>query len=80
MKITQAIVDKIIARAKNSDYGLSDGLTHKQGHLDIAQYKFDEKSQFDALALCLVNGYDSKYDLISVFKAAFEVLNEENKR
>lgn len=71
MKITQELVDKIIAKAKASDYGLSDGLTHKQDHLQISAYA---RADTDALAMLLVNGYDDKYDLISVFTAAFKLL------
>lgn len=74
MKITQATVDRIIARAKASDFGLGDGLTHKQGHNQIDQYA---ERDLKALGTLLVNGYDAKYDLISVFIAALEIVAED---
>lgn len=69
--VTQEFVDRIIARAQASDYGLGEGLTHKQGHLKIDQYN---PQDLNALALLLVNGYDEKYDLVSVFRAALELV------
>jgi acyl-CoA reductase-like NAD-dependent aldehyde dehydrogenase len=74
MTITQKTVDKIIARAKDSDFGLGRGLCHKNGHLQISQYA---DKDLHALGMLLVNGYDAKYDLISVFIAALEVVAEE---
>jgi hypothetical protein len=74
MKIDQALVDKIILRARLSEYGLSPGLDHKQGHLKIDGY---ERQDLGALALLLVDGFDEKYDLVSVFKAALETVAEE---
>lgn len=73
IKISQVIVDKIIARAKTSDCGLSDGLNYKKNHLQINQYA---KQDLESLALLLVNGYDEKYDLVSVFRAALEIISE----
>lgn len=78
MNITQATVDKIITKAHRSEYGLGEGLTHKQGHLKISTYGF--KPTLESLALCLVNGFDDKYDLVSVFAAALEVVSEESKK
>jgi hypothetical protein len=74
MNITQEIVDQIIARAKKSSYGLGEGLTHKNGHNKIDQY---HPQDLEALALLLVNGYDEKNDLVSVFQAALEVIAGE---
>lgn len=74
MKITQQTVDRIIARAKASDFGLGEGLTHKMGHNQIDQYS---EPNLHALGMLLVNGYDAKYDLISVFIAGLEVIAEE---
>lgn len=73
MKITQATVDRIIARAKASDFGLGEGLTHKNGHNQISQYG---EHNLKALGMLLVNGYDAKYDLISVFIAGLETVAE----
>ncbi len=69
MTITQQDVDQIIAKAKASEIGLGQGLTHKQGHNQISQYADHD---LDALGMLLVNGYDAKYDLISVFCAALD--------
>lgn len=74
MIITQEIVDQIIARAKKSSYGLGEGLTHKNGHNRIDQF---HPQDLEALALLLVNGYDAKYDLVSVFQAALEIIAGE---
>jgi hypothetical protein len=71
MEITQEIVDKIIKRAEDSPFGLNEGLTYKQGHLQISTYA---DKDLDALAMLLVNGYHSKYDLISVFAAALKTV------
>ena len=77
MKITQDTVNRIIARAEASDFGLGEGLTHKHGHLQIDQY--GEKN-LHALGMLLVNGYDAKYDLISVFIAALQIVAEDASR
>lgn len=74
MIITQQDVDEIVAKAKASTLGLSDGLTHKKGHNQIKQHA---KPDLDALALLLVDGYDEKYDLVSVLRAAFEVVERK---
>lgn len=74
MTITQKDVDEIIAKAKASDFGLGEGLTHKAGHNRIDQYA---QHDLTALGMLLVNGYDAKYDLISVFIAALEVVERK---
>lgn len=74
MRITQQTVDRIIARAKASDFGLGEGLTHKMGQHDLSQYG---EHNLHALGMLLVNAYDAKYDLISVFIAGLEVIAEE---
>lgn len=79
MEITQELVNKIIKRARNSEYGLDEGLIHKQNYLQVDIYS-EGMSPYDMLSNLLVNGWDSKYDLISVFKAAFEVIEEEIKK
>jgi hypothetical protein len=75
MQITQQDVDAIIAKAKASDLGLGDGLTHKQGHNQISQHATPD---LKALALLLVDGYDEKYDLVSVFGAALQHVREKS--
>lgn len=75
MTITQRDVDEIIAKAKASDFGLGRGLTHKNGHNQIDQYA--EPHGLSELGQLLVNGYDAKYDLISVFIAALEVVERK---
>lgn len=72
MNITQEIYDKIIAKAKASNYGLGEGLTHKATFGKANTYG----PGLDGLATSLVNHYDAKYDLISVFQAAFDVLED----
>jgi hypothetical protein len=73
MTITQADVDEIIKRARESNYGL--GLSHKQNHLQISTYE-----DLDALALLLINGWDGKYDLISAVAAALKVVEEKTRK
>lgn len=70
--INQALVDRIVKRAAESDFGLGEGLTHKNGHLQLDAYA--EPYTTDTLAMVLVNAYHAKYDLISVFAAAMEEL------
>lgn len=71
--VSQEMVDTIVRRARDSDLGLGAGLTHKQGHLQISQH---ELPNLKALALLLVDGFDEKYDLASVFGAALETVAE----
>ena len=75
VKINQSLVTKIVNRAKKSSFGLGDGLDYKENHLNISQYANPDLA---ALSMCLVNGFHDKYDLISIFAAAFEVLEEES--
>jgi len=70
MKVTQEFVDKIIARARASQFGLDKG----QGHNQIDQYADPD---LNALGMLLINGWDAKYDLISVVVAALEMVEEE---
>lgn len=74
MIITQEDVDEIIRRARESHYGLGEGLSYKQHHLEISMY---EPQDLDALALLLINGWDGKYDLISAVAAALKVVAEK---
>ncbi len=75
--VTQETVERIIQRARQSPYGLGDGLIHKQGHLSLRNYGTHD---LDALAQLLVNGYDDKYDLVSVFRAALEEVDAFYRR
>lgn len=75
MKITQEMVDRIVDRAAASSYGIGEPLHEKAGVLKIANY---ETKDLEALALCLVNAYHEKYDLVSIFFAALEVVEEES--
>lgn len=67
--VTQDLVNEIIRRAENSCYGL-----------DAAKCStsLDQYSQHDleTLALILVNGWEAKYDLVSVFYAALSIIDE----
>jgi len=80
MKIDQPLVTRILERARASEYGLTEGLSYKQGQHSVAQYSAlgdTGNPDLGALALLLVNAYDGKYDLVSVFKAALEIVEEE---
>lgn len=70
---TQEDVDKIVARAK--ELGASDGLTNKQGHLQLSSY--GEPYGPFALAMLIVNGWDAKYDLIHAMQAVIEFVSEK---
>lgn len=78
MIITQQDVDEIVVRARKSELGLGDGLTHKNNHLKLSTYATPHT--LDTLAHCLVGGFDEKYDLVSVFSAALTVVAEKAKR
>ena len=80
MKINQELVNRIVERAKKTTYGISDGLTHKSGQLSLDSYGGNENGGTpEHLALCLVNAYHAKYDLVSIFQATIEELLEENE-
>lgn len=70
MTFTQADVDAIVKRAK--ELGASDGLTEKQGHLQLATYGGNGP---EALAMTIINGWHGKYDLIYATQALIERLN-----
>lgn len=76
MEINQKTVDQILKLARESSFGLDDerACDYKQGNLKIDGYA---NPDFDSLAMCLVNGFHSKYDLISVFSAALKVVEME---
>lgn len=67
--VNQALIDKIIKTAQDSDLGLGE----PTGKLDIRQYS---EASPTALALLLTTAFDDKYDLVSVFAAAFKVMAE----
>ena len=71
MKITQELVDRIIERAKKSSLGLD---RSKAPHA-LSGWP----PTMESLAHLLVSGYDAKYDLVSVFLAALETVEEEAK-
>jgi hypothetical protein len=71
--INQALVDRIIERAKESSFGLQETPTGSQ--LDLHK-QFAEPHTTETLALLLVGAFHLKYDLISVFAAAMEELTQ----
>lgn len=68
--VTQDLVNEIIRRAKGSHWGL--GKAKCSTSLD--QYA---EQNTDALALLMVNGWEAKYDLVSLFAAAVSVIEEK---
>lgn len=68
--VNQALVDEIVRRAKESEYGLNE----PEKKPDITQY---QPWDIDMLALCLVSSWTEKYDLVSVFAAAMRVIKEK---
>lgn len=74
MKVTQELVDRIIARSKKSGYGLSEPLLKR----DVLQIENYQPQNLEALALLLVNAYHDKYDLVSIFLAAMVELTDKS--
>lgn len=68
--VTQDLVNDIIQRAKDSRWGLDDA----KCETSLAHYA-DEDAH--TLAMILVNGWEAKYDLVSLFAAAIEVVHEK---
>ncbi len=66
MKIDQALINRIITRAKASGYGLD---AEPKTALTLESYS---QENLESLALILVTAFEAKYDLVSVFKAALE--------
>jgi hypothetical protein len=80
MDVTQAMVERILDRARKSEMGLGLGCTDKQNQHNLSMYAtLTETGKHDlkALGMLLVNAYHEKYDLISVFQAALEIVAEE---
>jgi len=50
------------------------GLSDPEASLEISNYA---DTNLDALAMLLVGGWHSKYDLVSVFSAAMQVIEEK---
>ena len=73
MKINQELVDRILQRARDSKFGIDEEPERK---IEISNYCPQNE---EMLALCLVSGFYQKYDLVSVFAATIEILQEENK-
>ena len=65
------MVNEIVRRAKDSQWGLSE---EPKASLSLLFY---EAAPMDALALVLVNGFEAKYDLVSIFSAALSVIAEQ---
>lgn len=65
------MVNEIVRRAKDSQWGLSE---EAKASLSLLFY---EAAPMDALALVLVNGWEAKYDLVSIFSAALSVVEEK---
>jgi hypothetical protein len=72
MKIDTPLILEIIERAKNSDFGLDDEPKHD---MNIALDMYAQHD-FSTLAQILVGAFYAKYDLISVFQAAMEIIAE----
>ena len=71
MKVTQDLINRIVERAKASNYGLSG---ESDNSLDISQYN---PQDLESLALLLVSGWHEKYDLVSIFAAAMIEIEKE---
>lgn len=69
--VTQNMVNEIVQRAKDSQWGLSE---EPKASLSLLFY---EAAPMDALAIVLVNGFEAKYDLVSIFSAALSVIAEQ---
>jgi len=72
MEINQALVEKIKAKARDSELGLL-GEPETPMTLDI----YSPSNTSFALAMVLVGGFHEKYDLVSIVQAAIEVVQEE---
>ena len=68
--VNQDLVDEIVRRAKESEYGLDE----PEAKPDITKY---QPWSFETLSLCLVSSWTAKYDLVSVFSAAMSVIQEK---
>lgn len=65
------MVNEIVRRAKDSPYGLHN---YPEKSLDLNQYRTPD---IESLALLLVSAWTEKYDLVSVFYAAMDVIKEK---
>lgn len=68
--VNQALVDEIVQRARDSQWGLGDADMQP----DIEKWS---SASLDSLAHCLVSSWTAKYDLVSVFSAAMSVIQEK---
>jgi hypothetical protein len=68
--VNQALVNEIVQRARDSQWGLGDPDTQP----DIEKWS---PANMDSLAHCLVSSWTAKYDLVSVFSAAMSVIQEK---
>lgn len=68
--VNQALVNEIVQRAKDSQWGLGDADMQPE----IEKWS---AANLDSLAHCLVSSWSAKYDLVSVFSAAMSVIQEK---
>lgn len=70
--VNQRLVDRIVARAQNSDIGLDNPDKGRRSY-DLNQY---DNPGLQELALLLVSAHHGKYDIVSLFAAALEEMKE----
>lgn len=70
MKFDQKLVNKIVKRARESQFGLED---EPHTSMDYSNYAHHNTQ---SLAMILVGGFHDKYDLISIFQAAMDEIIE----
>lgn len=68
--VNQALVNEIVQRAKDSQWGLDTADMQPE----IEKWS---SADLDTLAHCLVSSWSAKYDLVSVFSAAMSVIQEK---
>lgn len=69
--ITQDLVDRIVARAKASPFGLGDPIPGKTYNLSLYS------PTVESLAMMLVGAHHDKYDLVSIMAAAIAEVQGE---
>ena len=70
MTINQRTVERIIARAKQSDLGLNEPIKNP----NIGNYA---QHNLQSLGLLLVDCWEAKYDLCALMTAAMEIVAED---
>jgi len=71
--VTQDLVNEIVRRAKASPMGLGD----QENSTSLDNY--EKPHTTETLALLLVSAWTEKYDLVSVFCAAMDVIKEKHQ-